>query len=213
MPERLPNQIPRDAIVQAIREFENGASHSFGPSTFYDLLYEGRRYPPKAILGLAATAATGRSYGPYDFSGGLDSKCFKILWEAGFEIIFKTDNQPLPEEILPSDKYAEGAVREILTNAYERDEKARREAIRHHGCACKVCGFDFESAYGSIGYGFIHVHHIVPLSSIGKEYIVNPKTDLVPVCPNCHAMIHRKRPPFLVEEMRVLKSQAKQILL
>jgi 5-methylcytosine-specific restriction protein A len=49
------------------------------------------------------------------------------------------------------------------------------------------------------------VHHVVPLSSIGKEYVVNPKTDLVPVCPNCHAMIHRKSPPFLIEELRALR--------
>jgi 5-methylcytosine-specific restriction enzyme A len=204
MRERLPSSISRDAIVRAIKEFENGASHNFGQSTYYDLLYEGRRYPPKAIVGLAATAVTGRSYGPRDFTGGLNSKSFKILWDAGFEIIFKTDNQPLPEEVLPTEKYTEGAVHQILTNAYERDEKARRKAIRHHGFVCKVCGFDFEEAYGSIGSGFIHIHHIVPLSSIGEEYVVDPIKDLVPVCPNCHAMIHRKSPPFLIEELRAL---------
>jgi 5-methylcytosine-specific restriction protein A len=198
MRQRLPDSIPSNFIVNAIRSFDNGASHKFGPSTFYDLFYENRRYPPKAIVGLAAEALSGNNYGPDDFSGGLDSKSFKLLWDAGFEIIFKTDNQPLPEEVLPTEKYAEGAVLQVLLNAYERNEKARRDAIKHHGCACKVCGFDFEVVYGSIGAGFIHVHHIVPLSSIGKEYIVNPKTDLIPVCPNCHAMIHRKSPPFLV---------------
>lgn len=210
MPERLPSSISKEAIVQAIREFDNGATHRFGPSTFYDLLYEGQRYPPKAIVGLAAAAVTGRPFGPDDFTGGLDSKCFKILWGAGFEIIFKTDSQPFPEEILPSESYTEGAVRQVLANAYERDEKARREAIRYHGCVCKVCGIDFEAAYGSIGAGFIHVHHIVPLSTIGAEYIVDPKTDLVPVCPNCHAMIHRKSPPFLIDELRAMRDRSKQ---
>ena len=205
MAERLPKNVPRDVIVEAIRRFDDGAQHKFGPSTFYDLLYEGRRYPPKAIVGLAAAAVTGREYVPDDFSGGLDSKCFRILWDASFEIIFKTDNQPLSEEVLPTEQYTEGAVRQVLTNAYERDEKARRAAIKHHGCICKVCNFSFEFAYGSIGKNFIHVHHVVPLSSIGKEYVVNPKTDLVPVCPNCHAMIHRKSPPFLIEELRALR--------
>lgn len=205
MPERLPNSIPPGVIVEAIRRFDAGAHHKFGASTFYDLLFEGRRYPPKAIVGLAAGAITGRQYGPDDFTGGIDSKSFKILWDAGFEIIFKTDNQPLAEEVLPSETYIEGAVRQVLTNAYERDEKARRAAIKFHGCICKVCNFDFEAAYGLIGKNFIHVHHIVPLSSIGEEYVVNPKTDLVPVCPNCHAMIHRKSPPFLIEELRVIR--------
>jgi 5-methylcytosine-specific restriction protein A len=205
MPERLPNSIPPEIIVEAIRSFDKGAEHRFGQSTFYDLFFEGRRYPPKAIVGLAAEAVTGQQYGPDDFSGGLDSRCFKILWNADFEIIFKTDNQPLAEEVLPSETYTEGAVRRVLTNAYERDENARREAIKFHGCICKVCGFDFEASYGSIGKNFIHVHHIVPLSSIGKEYVVNPKTDLVPICPNCHAMIHRKTPPFLIEELRAIR--------
>jgi hypothetical protein len=66
---------------------------------------------------------TGREYIPDDFSGGLDSKCFKILWDAGFEIIFKTDNQPLAEEILPSETYIEGAVRQVLTNADAPDAR------------------------------------------------------------------------------------------
>jgi 5-methylcytosine-specific restriction protein A len=205
MPERLPNSIPRDVIVESVLAFDGGAHHRFGQSTFYDLYFEGRRYPPKAIVGMAARAVTGRDYGPNDFSGGLDSKCFKILWDAGFEIIFKTDNQPLSEEVLPTESYSEGAVYQVLINAYERDEKARRTAIKFHGCICKVCDFDFEAAYGLIGKNFIHVHHIIPLSSIGEEYVVNPKTDLVPVCPNCHAMIHRKSPPFLIEELRSLK--------
>lgn len=49
--------------------------------------------------------------------------------------------------------------------------------------------FDF---YGEIGEGFIHVHHLTPIHQIGKEYKVNYKEDLAPVCPNCHAMLHRK---------------------
>ena len=210
MPQKLPNNISSDVIVEAVKSFDNGAHHTFGASTLYDLLFEGRRYPPKAIVGLAAASVTGLQYGPVDFTGGLDSKCFKILWDAGFEIIFKTDNQPLAEEVLPSETYIEGAVRQVTLNAYERNEKARRAAIKFHTCVCKVCGFDFEAEYGVIGKSFIHVHHIIPLSSIGREYVLNPKTDLIPVCPNCHAMIHRKSPPFLVEELRVIRLSLNQ---
>ena len=60
------------------------------------------------------------------------------------------------------------------------------------GCQCTVCGLNFEKKYGEIGKDFIHVHHIVPLNQIGKEYVVDFKNDLIPVCPNCHAMLHRE---------------------
>jgi 5-methylcytosine-specific restriction protein A len=50
---------------------------------------------------------------------------------------------------------------------------------------------NFEEKYGEIGRNFIHVHHIVPISTIGQEYQIDPEKDLVPVCPNCHAMLHK----------------------
>jgi 5-methylcytosine-specific restriction enzyme A len=91
---------------------------------------------------------------------------------------------------VPPRVYIEGALKEIKVNAYERDRKARQACIDHHGTDCKVCGLNFESRYGEIGAGFIHVHHVVPLASIGEQYEVDPVKDLVPVCPNCHAMLH-----------------------
>ena len=49
----------------------------------------------------------------------------------------------------------------------------------------------FEEVYGEVGRGFIEVHHIVPISERGGDYIVDPIRDLIPLCSNCHAMIHR----------------------
>jgi 5-methylcytosine-specific restriction protein A len=69
-----------------------------------------------------------------------------------------------------------------------------------------ICGFDFEARYGEFGKGFIQVHHIVPVSEIGERYVVDPKSDLVPVCPNCHAMIHRRHPPLSIGELREIIS-------
>ena len=86
----------------------------------------------------------------------------------------------------------EGALMNVRTNKYERNLEARKECIKAKGAKCSICGFDFEKAYGSIGRGFIHVHHIVPISSIGKEYKLDVVRDLIPVCPNCHAMLHQK---------------------
>jgi len=96
----------------------------------------------------------------------------------------------------------EGAVARIEVNRYERNALNREACIMIHGCSCKVCGLDFERVFGTIGRGFIHVHHVVPVSVLGQDYIINPAIDLVPVCPNCHAMIHRRNPPFTVEELK-----------
>lgn len=87
--------------------------------------------------------------------------------------------------------YYEGTKRQVTVNSYERDPKARKQCIKIHGTTCAVCGIDFEKQYGELGRGFIHVHHVVPIHTIGKDYKVNPDTDLIPVCPNCHAMLHR----------------------
>ena len=89
------------------------------------------------------------------------------------------------------ESFFEGVKRQVTVNNYERDHKARLQCIKIHGTACAVCGIDFEKMYGELGKGFIHVHHIVPIHTIGQGYKVNPATDLVPVCPNCHAMLHR----------------------
>lgn len=97
----------------------------------------------------------------------------------------------------------EGRKAYYYTTKYERSSKNRSDAIRIHGTTCMVCGFDFEKVYGERGRGFIEVHHIKPLSSRNEEVIINPKTDLVCVCSNCHRMIHRDHENILtIEELR-----------
>lgn len=63
-----------------------------------------------------------------------------------------------------------------------------------------ACGFDFEKVYGDYGRNFIEVHHVKPLYDLGKEEVVNPQTDLVCLCSNCHRMIHRKKEAILSVE-------------
>lgn len=86
----------------------------------------------------------------------------------------------------------EGAKKSVTVNKYERSSKARENAVRYHGLNCKVCGLDFKDFYGVIGDDFIHIHHLVPINEIGKNYKIDYKNDLIPVCPNCHSMLHRK---------------------
>ena len=106
-------------------------------------------------------------------------------------------------EILEDDElYYEGSVTTVKVNRYERNQDARKKCIEIHGCQCKICGFDFEKTYGEAGKGLIHVHHVVPISSIKEEYQIDYEKDLIPVCPNCHAMIHRKKDPYTCEEIK-----------
>jgi len=100
------------------------------------------------------------------------------------------------------EKLYEGALVTVKANKYERNQKARRECVEKKGYQCLVCGRDFVATYGEIGRNFIHVHHLTPISTIGKEYQLNVDTDLAPVCPNCHYMLHRKDPPYTIEELK-----------
>lgn len=118
------------------------------------------------------------------------------------KLLEKNDLNIFPEVIENGDSLFEGAKRTVIVNSYERNPKARNECIEHHGVLCSVCGFDFKEKYGDIGAGFIHVHHLTQLSNIGKGYKVDPIKDLRTVCPNCHSMLHRKNPPYSIEELK-----------
>ena len=113
---------------------------------------------------------------------------------------------PYPEDVT-SEKYIEGAKKVITVNAYERNPKAREKCISHWGANCSVCNFHFMLFYGEIGRGYIHVHHLKPLADIKEEYELDPIKDLRPVCPNCHAMLHRKNPALSIEEIKNLVSE------
>ena len=104
----------------------------------------------------------------------------------------------------PCDELMEGNVYQSHYTGYERNPKARQICLEHYGYRCSVCGFDFEETYGELGKSFIEVHHVVPISSIGETYVVDPIRDLRPVCSNCHSMLHRHKPVLGVDELKKL---------
>lgn len=117
---------------------------------------------------------------------------------------FDVETGVTPDEVEGLGPYWEGAVRQVTVNAYERNPEARLRCIKHYGALCYICGFDCAAIYGPIGEGLIHVHHLKPFSEIEEEYEVDPIADLRPVCPNCHAVIHRRNPPFSIEEIKAI---------
>ena len=129
----------------------------------------------------------------------------EILWEirdpAAVQNYFRgPDEVYVDQAALRS--FAEGRAQTVVVNRYERDPNARLLCIRHYGYGCVVCGLQLEDRYGEIGREYIHVHHLVPLHAVPHRRDVDPIKDLRPLCPNCHAMIHRRQPPFTIEELR-----------
>lgn len=107
------------------------------------------------------------------------------------------------EEVTPA-IHSEGGRIAVLMNRFERDHSAREACIKHYGLCCSVCGMSFGERYGEAMKDFIHVHHLMPLSQIGVNYEVDPIKDLRPICPNCHAVIHRRESPLSIEQVRAL---------
>lgn len=99
-------------------------------------------------------------------------------------------------------KYVEGQPRRITITTYDRSDEARRVCIDVHGQSCAVCRFNFGQAYGDLGEGYIEVHPLRPLAEIGEEREIDPRTDLRPVCANCHRMLHRRKQVLSIEELR-----------
>ena len=150
------------------------------------------------------------------------------LLPAIFELINNTCgyNKPLdfdaslPEEIdenMQSSLY-EGAKKQVTVNAYERNTAARVACINYYRkknngrLKCEICGFDFGQVYGRDFEDKIHIHHLVEISSIGKEYKINATTDLIPICPNCHMIAHSKKPAYTPDEIKVMISKNKRYL-
>jgi len=111
-------------------------------------------------------------------------------------------NTILPLETIEKTGYEEGAISEVKHTFYERNIKNRKIALDHHGNACKICNFRTDEKYGKDHKDIIEVHHVVPVSEMGRGYLVDPRKDLVPLCPNCHSLVHKRKPAFTIDEIK-----------
>ena len=127
-------------------------------------------------------------------------------------VIYEAEKSCIMDEIEESQSQVliEGAARSIAATRYERNRKAREICLAYHGRKCKICGIRFEKEYGASFSEIIEVHHIIPVSEIGESYIVDPINDLVPLCPNCHTVIHSKKDGvYTVEEIQSIRDNGK----
>ena len=201
--------IDRESVVKAIRECDRLGresflkKYSFGKAKKYFLVFNGGQYDSKAIIGVASRYRHGVPLTPQDFAGG-NNTVRPVLESLGFKVIVKeiNDDKVFPEEV--EKNMWEGGRVSVNVNRYERNKEARLKCIEHHGVSCCICGFNFEEVYGEELLGLIHVHHVVPLSKIDEKYRVSPVEDLVPVCPNCHAVIHHGGKTRSINEVKKL---------
>ena len=181
--------VTRNSILKAIAECDQMGRevfrdhYEFGKSTRFLVHYAGKLYDSKAIVGVAHKHETGRLASNTEFSGG--DRTNAVLRRCGFGIVDLCAFTS-PDELRTR---VEGATTTITVNRYERDPDARAKCLAKHGWTCGVCAFDFAAVYGTRGDAYIHVHHLHPVS-LGEREVV-PEVDLLPVCANCHAMLHR----------------------
>ena len=117
----------------------------------------------------------------------------------------------LSESIGSTDEiFSEGLRTTTKSTTVQRNQEARQKCLVEYGLSCAVCNFNFNEVYGSHGFGYIHVHHLNPVAATDGEYEINPKQDLRPVCPNCHAMLHRGmgNTPLSINQLKKIMEEA-----
>jgi hypothetical protein len=200
---KLPAEVLRKAtpeyVWRAVQEFLAGkVMPAFGPSTDYDLIADdGRRFPPKAVFGLALSMALDNmTILPRHFTAG--GLCFDLLMAAGYQIVGKGDApEPTDDEDYADREWREGGVK---FSSHLKRERApglasakKSEFRRLHGkLNCERCGRDPVAEYGTeYAESCIEVHHAETcVSDMGADHKTT-LDDLQCLCANCHRLVHR----------------------
>lgn len=107
----------------------------------------------------------------------------------------------------------EGSAIQSMANHYERRKINREACIQLKGLICSVCGFDFAENYGHLGIGYVEIHHLKSIASLGSDYRINVATELEPLCANCHAMAHREEPPVSIDRLKQIVEERRKVKL
>lgn len=128
------------------------------------------------------------------------SKWMKYGFDFIFSLLTITDIEETKDKV--TSIQTEGTPTEIRSIRYERNPINRQLCLHRKGYNCAVCGMNFYDVYGEIGYHYIEVHHTTPVSAMKPGYVFDVDRDLVPLCSNCHAMVHRCTPPYTIKELK-----------
>src|SRR5947209_11148464 len=118
MPQSIPAGLTRDHVLRTLADLDGGIDHPFGPPTGYELVVHGKRYPPKAVVGLAFRYSAGRVLGPEEFSGGeAPGQANFVLRRLGFTVVRKGADEPDEAAVAHSD-WREQEVRLIVDDYF-----------------------------------------------------------------------------------------------
>jgi len=206
IPKGLTKQHFRQAAMEIDKQTEQDIMPRNRRSVHYDLVIDGKRYPPKYIISLAERIAHSREYRAADFNA-VEAKNYFL--SRGYEVI---DRRKESEEIIADEDdqsaFPEGTERFGWHRHLERDAKIARRAkarrfLQTGKLACDVCSIDFAQKYGERGEGFIEAHHTKPVASLnGKDKTLI--RDIALVCSNCHRMLHKGKTLLSVSELKAL---------
>lgn len=161
-----------------------------------------RQYRNKLLPRSSAKNAAGHGQHPIWYAD--EPKCQNLKNDL-LDYVEELINQATASDEFKYHRYDESKAAVVSAKQMRRSQEARAECIRLKGCNCNICGFDFEKAYGELGKDYIEVHHITPIGelSTAENYDgTDPAKDLVPLCSNCHAMIHRRKVPYQPDEIK-----------
>lgn len=215
-------QIPSDPVLSAaaieLRALGEGATPAAGRYAECIALY----VPPSTYTTQSVDPFTG-DRGPVEDGGTIPEVCI-FFHDVGTSVVYAYyDGDPVSllhfgKRVAPPQPglfeqglatLTEGAETQSVETSFERNPALRKLCLDAKGFRCVACGMSFQERYGKAAEGLIHVHHLQPLAVVGRAHSVNPLTDLVPVCPNCHAVMHRRSPPYTPDEVRDLLRAAR----
>jgi 5-methylcytosine-specific restriction protein A len=108
---------------------------------------------------------------------------------------------PLPKDVDPK-RVPAGEWKTFTGNSYERSPEARATCLHYYGYRCQGCGYKMSELYGEVAERIIHVHHLKPVSKLPPGYEIDPINELVPLCPNCHTVVHARKQPLTIKQLK-----------
>ncbi|MFW2567865.1 HNH endonuclease [Aliarcobacter butzleri] len=207
----IPNGITKEMILKASKLYDDKSLlHRFHDSRDFDVIINGKTYPPKAIIGIASKFIT-RILHPSEFSAGHDKKCFKVLVDLGFKIeekhklenekrIKSLSSEELEKRIKQSQKESPEYTYS-KTTIYQRSPYIVEYVLRRANGICELCEQKAPFCKPN-GEAYLEVHHIIQLAKGGPDTISNT----VALCPNCHRKMHSLNKKI---DIKKLESKAK----
>lgn len=120
MPQSIPSGLARDHVLRALADLDAKVEHPFGQPTGYELVHEGKRYAPKAVIGLAFRYSIGRMLLPEEFSGGeAPGQANYVLRRLGFSVIKKGEEAELPEQEQTGKDWSDNEVRVVVADYFD----------------------------------------------------------------------------------------------